>query len=131
VSKSNVDKKARRKKRLASRNDRWLSPDAHAEVEGVARIANVIIPRGWVFDAESSSGDVISWYYPPSGVETDADSIEPVTRIWLNNPAEPNVLLVGTGEDADDVVLTVEALFARLDAIEAHRLADSVPAADQ
>jgi hypothetical protein len=122
VSKSNADKKARRKRRLASRNERWLPADAHAEVEGVARIANVIIPRGWQFDAETSKGDFISWYYPPSGVEVDDEAVEPVTRIWLSDPAEPHVLLAGSTEgDGGQYAFTVDDLFARLDAIEAHR----------
>jgi hypothetical protein len=109
---------------LASRNERWLSSDAHAEVEGVAKIANVIIPRGWVFDAESSNGDVISWYYPPSAVdEGDVDdSVEPVTRIWLSDPAEPHVLLAGSTEgDGNSHDFGVDELFARLPTIEAYR----------
>lgn len=122
MSKSNADKKARRKRRLASRNERWLSDKAHAEVEGVARIANVIIPRGWVFDAETSTGDVISWHYPPSGVDIDDEAVEPVTRIWLTSPAEPHVLLAGSVEgDGGQYTFGVDELFARLDAIEAHR----------
>jgi hypothetical protein len=122
MSKPKADKLARRRKRLASRNERWLSPDAHAEVEGVARIANTIIPRGWVFDAESSSGDVINWYYPPSHVEVDDEALESVTRIWLSDPAEPHVLLAGSSEgDGTDLTLGVDELFARLVAIEAYR----------
>lgn len=132
MSKSNTDKKARRKRRLASRNDRWLSSDAHAEVEGVARIANVIIPRGWQFDLESSKGDTISWFYPPSGIEVDDESIEPVTRIWLSDPAQPHVLLAGsTDGDGGHYTFGVDELFARLDAIEAYRPGGSVPVADQ
>jgi hypothetical protein len=124
AAKASADKKARRKKRLASRNERWLSPDAHAEVEGVAKIANVIIPRGWVFDAESSRGDVISWHYPPSEVDVDVDddSVEAVTRIWLSDPAEPHVLLAGSTEgDGSSYSFGVDELFARLPAIEAYR----------
>jgi hypothetical protein len=115
---------------LASRNERWLSEQVHAEVEGVARIANVIIPRGWVFDAETSTGDVISWHYPPSGIESDDDAIESVTRIWLSNPAEPHVLLVGSSEgDGGQYAFGVDELFARLDAIEAHRAQLGAPGA--
>jgi hypothetical protein len=44
-----------------------------------------------------------------------------VTRIWLTDADEPHVILVGSGEDADDVTLTVEELFARLDEFEGHR----------
>ena len=122
MAKSKVDKKARRKRRLASRNERWLSPTAHAEVEGVAKIANVIIPRGWVFDAESSTGDVISWYFPASSIEVDDDAVEPVTRIWLSDPTEPHVLLAGSTEgDGSHYTFGVDELFTRLAQIEAYR----------
>jgi hypothetical protein len=131
VSKSNTDKKARRNKRLASRNDRWLSPGAQAEVEGVARIANAIIPRGWQFDLESSQGDTISWFYPASGIEVDDESVEPVTRIWLSDPAEPHVLLAGSTEgDGGHYTFGVDELFARLDVIEAHRASGVLPVID-
>ena len=94
----------------------------HAEIKGVARIANEIIPRGWEFDHDFSTDDFVTWYYPPSAVEDDEDeSVEPVTRIWLTDPDEPHVILVGSGEDDGDVVLTVDELFARLDEFEGHQ----------
>jgi hypothetical protein len=121
VSRSSAAKRARRKRRLTARNDSWLPDEVHADVRGVARIANEIIPRGWEFDREVSTDDFVSWYYPPSGVEWDDESIEPVTRIWLTDPQQPHVLLVGGAEGDPDVALTAEELFARLDEIEAHR----------
>jgi hypothetical protein len=128
VSRSSAAKKARRKKRQVARNDRWLPDDVHADVEGVARIANEIVPRGWEFDSEFSAEDFITWFYPPSGVEVDDESVEPVTRIWLSDPEQPHVILVGSGEsDGVDYQFTVEELFARLDEIEAHRLGDPLP----
>jgi len=124
VSRSSAAKKARRRKRVVARNDSWLPDEVHAEIKGVARIANEIIPRGWEFDTDFSTDDFVTWYYPPSAADdtVDEDS-EPVTRIWLTDPDEPHVILVGSGEDDGDVTLTVEELFARLDEFEGHRAA--------
>jgi hypothetical protein len=120
---------ARRKKRQVARNDRWLPAEVHADVEGVARIANEIIPRGWEFDRENSTEDFITWFYPPSGAEVDDESTEAVTRIWLSDLDEPHVILVGSGQDDGvDYQFTVEELFAGLDQIEAYRLGDPPPA---
>lgn len=97
----------------------------HAEIKGVARIANEIIPRGWEFDHDYSTDDFVTWYYPPSAAEDEDEdedeSVEPVTRIWLTDPDEPHVILVGSGEEDGDVALTVDELFARLDEFEGHR----------
>ena len=126
MSRASAAKKARRKKRAVARNDRWLPDEMHAEIKGVARIANEIIPRGWEFDHDFSTDDFVTWYYPPSAVDESADgnvdeSVEPVTRIWLTDPDEPHVILVGSGEEDGDVALTVDELFARLDEFEGHR----------
>jgi len=131
MSRSSSAKKARRKKRVGARNDSWLPDGLHAEIKGVARIANEIIPRGWEFDRDYSTDDFVTWYYPPSAVEeSDGDdgsadeAAEPVTRIWLTDPQQPHVILVGSNEvdgDGEDTALAVEELFARLDEIEAHR----------
>jgi hypothetical protein len=124
MSRSSAAKKARRKKRVGARNESWLSAELHAEIKGVARIANEIIPRGWEFDHEYSTDEFVTWYYPPSGVEESEEtdeSVEAVTRIWLTDPDEPHVILVGGSEDAADIVLTVEELFARLTEFEEYR----------
>lgn len=121
MSRASAAKKARRKKRAVARNDRWLPDEMHAEIKGVARIANEIIPRGWEFDHDFSTDDFVTWYYPPSAVEELDEELEPVTRIWLTDPDEPHVILVGSGEDDGDVALTVDELFARLDEFEGHR----------
>jgi hypothetical protein len=127
MSKASAAKKARRKRRVAARNDRWLPADVHADVEGLAYIANQIIPRGWEFDREFSGEDIISWYYPPSAIEVDDDDerTEPVTRIWVRDPEEPHVILVGAA--MIDEIFTVEQLFEQLDAIEAYRAGDAEP----
>lgn len=132
MSKQTAAKKARRKRRLAARNDRWLSDEMQATVEGVELIATLINSRGWEFDREFSTDEFITWYYPLSGAEIDDESAEPVTRIWVTDPAQPHVLLVGTTPESEHVeyVLTVEQLFTHLDVIEAHRLGDPQPTLD-
>jgi hypothetical protein len=128
VSKASAAKRARRKRRLVARNERWLPDEVQADVEGVALIAGEIIARGWEFDREFSTENFITWFYPPSGVEVDDESVEPVTRIWLSEPDEPHVILVGSGEADGDYQFTVEQLFARLDEIEAYRIGNPLPA---
>jgi hypothetical protein len=137
VSKDSAAKKARRKKRLAARNDGWLPAEVHADVRAVARIASEIIPRGWEFDREYSTEEFVTWFYPPSGLDDEQaledESVEPVTRIWLTDPLEPHVLLVGTAEGDGvegggvEYQFAAEELFSRLDAIEAYRLGDPAP----
>lgn len=128
MSRSGAAKKARRKKRQVARNDRWLPADVHADVETVAEISSEIVPRGWEFDREYSTGEFLTWFYPPSGAEVADESIEPVTRIWLSDPTQPHVILVGSGEtDGVDYQFTIEELFARLDEIEAFRIGDPLP----
>lgn len=133
MSRSSAAKKARRKKRQANRDGGWLPEDVRADIEAVVRIADEIIPRGWEFDHEFSTDDFVTWYYPPSGIQEskafDDDSTESVTRIWLTNPEELHVILVGSAEtDGADEWLSVEELFGWLDAIEAYRVGDVRPA---
>lgn len=130
MSKTTAAKKARRKRRQSARNDRWLPEDMQATIEGVEFIAKQINSRGWEFDREFSTDQFITWYYPPSGVEDADESAEPVTRIWVTDPARPHVLLVGTTPESEHVeyVFTVEQLLAHLDTIEAYRLGDPQPA---
>ena len=115
------------RRRLAARNDRWLPDDVHADIGGVAHIANQIIPRGWEFDREFSTDGLVTWCYPPSAIEVDDDDerTEAVTRIWVTDPEEPHVILVGP--DMIDEALTVEQLFERLETIEAYRAGDAEP----
>jgi hypothetical protein len=113
---------------MAARNDRWLPDDVQADVEGVALIANQIVGRGWEFDGEFSTENFITWYYPPSGAEFEYESVEPVTRIWATDPAEPHVILVGSTDVAQgDFTFSVDELMARLDVIEAYRSGDPQP----
>lgn len=127
MSKSSAAKKARRKRRIAGRNDGWLSDVDHGRVKGVERIATQIIPRGWEFDHDYSTEEFLTWYYPPSAIEVseDDDVTEPVTRIWVTDPEEAHVILVGAGQT--DTALPVEQLFAKLSDIEDYRAGAEAP----
>lgn len=97
-----------------------------------------ITERGWAFDDEFSEEGFASWYYGPSGAEPDEPHLETVTRIGAcgadhsdlpdGAPAFPegvSVFLVGTCEI---LVFTPDDLFEHLDAIEAYRFGDPLPA---
>ena len=127
MSKSTAAKKARRKRRISGKNDRWLPDDVQADIKGVELIANQIVGRGWEFDQEFSNEKFITWYYPPSAAEVSDESVEPVSRIWITDPAEPHVILVGSSEVGADYTFTVDDLVARLDVIEAYRIGDPEP----
>lgn len=132
MSKSSAAKRARRKKRLTTRNDRWLPADVHADLSGVTGLDETLTGRGWEFDEEFSSGEFLSWFYPPSGIEVPSgdDSIEPVTRVWLTDPEVPHVILVGSSDaDGVDYQFTVGDLQDSLDDIEAFRAGDPLPEA--
>lgn len=128
MSKSSAAKQARRKKRLVTRNDRWLPPEVHAELVGVTGLDEILTRRGWEYDEEFSSAEFLSWYYPPSGIEVDDESVEPVTRVWLTDPESPHVILVGSSEATGvDYEFALEDLEGSLDEIEAHRAGDPLP----
>lgn len=111
-----------------ARNERWLPADVQADVEGVALLADRILDRGWEFDSEFSTEQFITWYYPPSAAELEDESCEPVTRIWVTDPAQPHVILVGSNDVAHgDYAFTVDELTAQLDAIEGYRAGDPRP----
>jgi hypothetical protein len=134
MSKSSAAKKARRRKRVTTRNDRWLPPDVHADLAGVADLDELLTLRGWEFDEEFSSDEFLSWFYPPSGIDVDsgidAESIEAVTRVWLTDPAEPHVILVGTSEaDGVNYQFAADDLEGSLDEVEAYRAGDPLPEA--
>ena len=119
---------------MSSRNDGWLPAEVHADLSGVTAIAELLTGRGWEFDDEFSSGEFLSWFYPPSGIdhssETDDESIEPVTRVWLTDPTQPHVILVGTSEtDGVDYLFTADDLEEGLDEVEAFRAGDPLPEA--
>lgn len=131
MSKSSAAKRARRKKRVSTRNDRWLPPEVHADLSAATGLDEALSARGWEFDEDFSSDELLSWFYPPSGIDVPPgadESTEAVTRVWLTDPAQPHVILVGTREtDGVDYQFAVSDLADSLDEIEAFRAGDPLP----
>lgn len=123
MSRRSDAKKARRKKRLAARGPRW-APEA--EDDGLV-VDDVITSRGWEFDVEFSTDEMVTWYFPPSLFDTDDETAETVTRIWLTEDEQWHVILVGAGPDGVDYVFSADALLDNLEAIEAYRAGDPAP----
>jgi hypothetical protein len=149
VSRHSDAKKARRKKRQATRDARWIPDDVMDSLVGdeiddepdeltqaVETFNQWLVSRGWTFDSEFSGAGLASWYYDPSVTEFDDELLEPVTRIWFklvgdddDFPNQVSAVLVGTGGVDGGEVFTVEpeALLAHIEAVETYRLGDPVP----
>ncbi|MGV0850655.1 hypothetical protein [Mycolicibacterium phlei] len=134
MSRSSDKKKARRRKRLAARNERWLPSDVVEAVNQQTAAAAVleafderITERGWMFDAENSDDESALWYFPDSHAEVPDEDLVNVTTIVLTAEDATDiahVVFVGT---ADDYQFSFEELFEALDTIEAYRLGDPPP----
>ncbi|KDF00394.1 hypothetical protein Y900_015945 [Mycolicibacterium aromaticivorans JS19b1 = JCM 16368] len=146
MSRKSDAKKARRKKRQASRDERWLPGDVKGALDDVdVELAQAVeafdewlTSRGWTFDAEFSTDTLISWFFEPSAAAVADEGYEPVTRIWITAsgdeddfPEAVKAVLVGTGEDAGALyTVEPEVLLAQIDPIEAYRPGDAVPVLD-
>lgn len=144
MSRNSDAKKARRKKRQATRDVRWM-PDEVKDVlddvdvelaQAVETFDEWLTTRGWTFDAEFSTDTLISWFYEPSAAAVADEGYEPVTRIWITASGEDDdfpegvkAVLVGTGGEDDGKLYTVapEVLLAHIDSIETYRPGDVVP----
>ena len=123
MSKRSEAKKARRRKRQSAKGPRW-TPGAADDLEVVD---DALTGNGWEFDVEYSNDDMATWFYPPSGIDTDDDAVESVTRIWLTEDDEWHVILVGSGPDGVDYVFAADSLLDNLESIEAYRAGGPVP----
>ncbi|MGE2715514.1 hypothetical protein ACQI4L_15765 [Mycolicibacterium litorale] len=123
MSRKSEAKKARRRKRQAARGPRWFDAP---EDEGLL-VDEVITSRGWEFDVEFSTDEMVTWYFPASGITSDDEAVETVTRIWLTAEEEWHVILVGSGADGVDYVFSAESLLENLETIEAYRAGDPLP----
>jgi hypothetical protein len=133
VSKKSDAKKARRKKRQASRDSRWVPHEVVGQLQAVqegivadlAEFDERITERGWMFDEDESDDNYAIWFYEPSGADV-ADGL-PVTSLWLDAAEDGEivrVVLVGTAEQH---AFSHDELFERLDVIETYRNGDPVP----
>jgi hypothetical protein len=134
VSRKSHAKQARRKKRRAAQNSRWLPDTVLDGLSGDIELAAVlerlderITKRGWVFDEELSDEESALWYFIPSTAEVPDDGeVVPVTTMAMTSDDADvvHVVFVGT---ADDYQFGLEELFENLDAIESYRMGNPIP----
>ena len=97
MSQDSQAKKARRRKRRDSKQNRWL-PDSvmgavEADVDAMAdeilaaadRFGEWITGRGWTFDEDATTDGVVSWFFEPSAVEPDTDEHEAIMNALRDN----------------------------------------------
>jgi hypothetical protein len=135
VSRKSEAKKARRSKRRAAKDATWVPDAVMADLVATqAAIATDleafdgrVTERGWEFDEDESDEDFVFWFYPPSAVIVEGDTLAPVTTIWMSAAEDAEIvhlMLAGTSESPE---FTPDSLFEHLDAIEAYRAGDPPP----
>jgi hypothetical protein len=134
VSRRSQAKRARRNKRRATRDSRWLPETVLGELSDDIDLAAAlesfdarITERGWTFDEDLSDYESALWTYAPSAAEVADEDIASVTTIVLtadDGTEAAHVVFVGT---ADDYEFELDELFDSLDVIEAYRVGDAVP----
>ncbi|OBA89555.1 hypothetical protein A5662_23915 [Mycobacteriaceae bacterium 1482268.1] len=129
MSRQSEKKKARRRKRQNARDQRRLIGEILHDLLTVEGVDEVLTDRGWEFDVDNSTDDLATWYFAPSGIEVDDDTVESVTRIWLRAEEEDewHVIFVGSDVSAIDYIFSAESLLENLDTIEAYRRGDPAP----
>jgi hypothetical protein len=134
VSRKSQAKQARRKKRRATQDARWIPETVLDGISEDIELAAVlesldkrITERGWVFDEELSDEESALWYFIPSTAEVPDDGeVVPVTTIVMSSDDADvvHVVFVGT---SDDYQFGLEELFENLDAIEGYRVGGPIP----
>ncbi|HYR12997.1 MAG TPA: hypothetical protein VEQ67_02100 [Mycobacterium sp.] len=137
MSRQTEAKKARRQKRRAVRDARWIPEPVLDDVVDNLELADVlerfdelVAQRGWVFSEEFSDEESALWFWPPSLVEATGDEVTPVTTIvmFADDDAEiAHVMFVGT---KDGYEFTIDELLDHLDLIEVYRVDDPLPEFD-
>lgn len=134
-SKKTEAKQARRKRRRAARDARWIPEDVLNDVVDNLDLADDledfderVTQRGWTFDEELSDSESAIWFYPPSGADVGDEQRQPVTTIFISaadGGEMVHLVLVGRAEDYQ---FSPDEVFDHLDTIESYRLGDSLPA---
>lgn len=129
MSRRSDQKKARRKKRQASRNDGWVPARVAEQLEIAAELEDFdarLTERGWSFSDDPDDG--VFWIWPPSVADVDHDAERADATVVMLTPEDDgeiaHVVFVGT---ADDYQFNLEELFDHIDAIEAYRIGDPPP----
>ena len=136
MSRQTEAKKARRQKRRAVRDARWIPEPVLDDVVDNLELADVlerfdelVAQRGWVFSEEFSDEESALWFWPPSLVEATGDEVTPVTTIvmFADDAEIAHVMFVGT---KDGYEFTIDELLDHLDLIEVYRVDDPLPEFD-
>ena len=131
MSRRSEQKKARRKKRQAGREEGWIPARMLEQLEIASDLEafdEQLTERGWEFADDVDDETGAAWYWVPSEADVpDEDDVVNVT-VALLTPEDDgeivHVVFVGT---ADDYQFGVEEFFANIDAVEAYRLGDPIP----
>ncbi|WP_223695374.1 hypothetical protein [Leifsonia poae] len=85
----------------------------------------ILTGRGWSIDVEGIEHGDVQWTWEPSRSEHVDDDHNPVTEVWFrppeSAPADLFPVLNLAGQRTTDAAISLAQLYARLDAIEAHR----------
>ncbi|BBX19007.1 hypothetical protein CRI77_23700 [Mycolicibacterium duvalii] len=131
MSRRSEQKKARRRKRQAAREQTWLPAQVVDELQIAADLEDFdarLTERGWMFSEEADDDVGVVWFWPASHADVaDAGELVDATVVLLtpeDGGETAHVIFVGT---ADDYQFGLEELFEYLDVIEAYRLGEPVP----
>ncbi|MBX7449502.1 hypothetical protein GR927_16020 [Mycolicibacterium sp. 3033] len=131
MSRRSEQKKARRKKRRAVRDESWIPARVLEQLDIASDLEafdEQLTERGWEFSEDVDDETGAAWYWLPSEADVpDEDEVVNVT-VALLTPEEDgeivHVVFVGTAEDYQ---FGVEEFFANVDVIEAYRFGDPIP----
>lgn len=130
MSRRSDQKKARRRKRQAARDQGWLPARVVEQLEIAAELEEFdaqLTERGWVFSDDPDEG--VFWVWPPSVADVDDEAERADATVVMLTPEDDgeiaHVVFVGT---ADDYQFNLEELFEHIEAIEAYRIGDPIPA---
>lgn len=131
MSRRSEQKKARRRKRQAAREQTWLPAHVVDELQIASDLEDFdarLTERGWAFSEEADDDVGVVWFWPPSHADVADDTELVDATVVLLTPEDggeiAHVVFVGT---ADDYQFGIEELFDHLEAIEAYRLGAPIP----
>jgi hypothetical protein len=129
VSRRSDQKKARRKKRKAARDQFWVPADALEQIEIAADLEEFdarLTDRGWEYSEDDEAG--LFWIWRASVADVDHEAERADATVILLTPDDggqiAHVVFVGT---SDDYQFGLHELFEHIDAIEAYRIGDPIP----
>ena len=130
MSRASDKKRARRKKRQNARDRWWIPSDALEKIEAAAELETFdfqLTERGWVFPEDDDAG--VLWIWPDSAADVDHDAGTADATVIMLSPEEDGQIahVVFVGDDAD-YQFNLDELFEHIDAIEAYRMGDPIPA---